>query len=61
MNYKGYKCCSVPLKDFLLSKGLEYIIVALDPKTKDTFWLFLRGKELDDALTEWKLNKPKEG
>lgn len=59
MNYKGYKCFSVPLKEFLLSKGLEYITIALDPKTKDTFWLFLKGEMLDEALTEWKLNKPK--
>jgi hypothetical protein len=42
-----------------MGKGLEYITVALDPKTKDTFWLFLRGEELDRALTEWKENKPK--
>jgi hypothetical protein len=42
-----------------MSKGLEYITVALDPKTKDTFWLFLKSEQLDEALTEWKLNKPK--
>lgn len=57
--YKGYKCFSVPLKNFLMNKGLEYVAVALDPKTKDTFWLFLRCDELDKALTEWSANKPK--
>lgn len=57
--YKGYKCYSVPQKDFLMSKGLEYITIAKDPKTLDTFWLFLRSDKLDDALTEWSNNKPK--
>lgn len=58
MKFKGYKCFSVPQKDFLLQKGLEYVTVALDPKTRDTFWLFLRNEDLDVALTEWQLNKP---
>jgi hypothetical protein len=59
MEFKGYKCFSVPQKNFLLSKGLEYIIVALDPKSHYTFWLFLRNDELDKALTEWQQNNPK--
>jgi len=58
MKYKGYKCFSVPQKDFLMSRGLEYITVALDPKTKDTFWLFLRNDSLDASLTQWQLNRP---
>lgn len=56
--YKAYKCFSVKQKEFLMSKGLEYLTVALDPKTQFTFWLFLRSEELDKALTEWKLTKP---
>lgn len=55
-----YKCFSVPQKDWLLSKGLEYIAVAIDPKTKNTFWMFIKSKELDDYLTEWTNNKPSE-
>lgn len=57
--YKGYKCYSVPQKDFLLSKGLEYLTVALDPNTRSTFWLFLRNENLDKSLTEWQENKSK--
>ena len=56
--YKGYKCFSVPLKEFLMDRGLEYIVIGLDPKSFDTFWLFLRGEDLDEGLTEWdKLKK----
>lgn len=51
--YKGYKCFSVPLKDFLMSKGMEYIVIGLDPRSLDTFWLFLRGDDLDEHLTKW--------
>lgn len=57
--FKAYKCFSVPQKDFLISKGLEYITVATDPKSGNTFWLFLRCDELDELLTEWSNNKPK--
>jgi len=57
--FKGYKCYSVPQKDFLLSRGLEYITVALDPTTRSTFWLFLRNEILDSSLTEWQENKSK--
>jgi len=56
--FKGYKCFSVPQKEFLMSRGLEYITVAKDPKTLDTFWLFLRNKDLDVCLTQWQLNRP---
>lgn len=57
--YKAYKCFSVPQKDFLLLQGLEYLSVALDPKTKNTFWLFLRNEELDKALTLWTNSNPR--
>lgn len=57
--FKGYKCFSVPQKNFLLSQGLEYITIAKDPKSLSTFWLFLKSKKLDLALTEWSNNKPK--
>lgn len=57
--YKAYKCFSVPQKEFLINKGLEYISIALDPKTKNTFWLFLKSDKLDCALTEWQNNNPR--
>lgn len=61
MNFKEkyYRCFSVPLKDYLMSKGFEYELVALDPKSKDTFWLFLRNNKFNGFLLEWKLNNKK--
>jgi len=52
-NYKCYRCFSVPQKEFLMLRGLEYITIAKDCKSLDTFWLFLKDNELDRALTEW--------
>lgn len=57
--FKGYRCFSVPQKEFLMLRGSEYITVAKDPKSLDTFWLFLRDDNLDKSLSEWTRNKPK--
>lgn len=54
---KYYRCFSVPMKDFLMSKGFSYELIALDPKSKDTFWLFLRSYEFNNTLWDWKCNK----
>lgn len=56
--FKCYKCFSNNLKEFLMGRGLEYITIALDPKSHKTFWMFLRCDELDKALTEWSEGKP---
>lgn len=60
MKIKIFKCFSVPLKQFLMNRGLEYIAVALDPKTKNTMWMFVKNEELDEALTIWKQTKPRD-
>lgn len=54
---KVYRCYSVPQKEFILSKGLEYLDVFEDKEEK-TFWLFLRCDELDRLLTQWSNNNP---
>lgn len=55
--YKAYKCFSNNQKEFLMSKGCEYITIALDPTSKDLFWLFLRDDLLSNALDEWEMIK----
>lgn len=55
---KGYQCFSVPQKDFLLNKGLEYLVAAIDQKTHKTFWLFVKCDELQEALDEWRDTNP---
>lgn len=52
---KLYCCYSVPLKDFLRSKGIKYEIVALSPNTKSTMWVYMKDEKLDKCLEEWSL------
>ena len=53
-----YCCFSVPQKDFLKSKGIKYELVALNPASKCTMWIYMRNNSLDKALDEWKATKP---
>ena len=53
-----YCCFSVPQKEFLKSKGINYELVALNPTSKCTMWIYMRNGLLDKALSEWKEVKP---
>lgn len=53
-----YKCYSNNLKEFLMKEGNEYIAIAMDIKRNKTFWLFVKDKDLDIALTKWTDGKP---
>lgn len=55
---KIYRCYSNNLKEFLMSKGLEYVEIAKDCRTDKTFWMFLKCEDLDIALTEWTKARP---
>ena len=49
-----YTCYSVPLMKFLTEqKGIRYELVALNPNTMKKFWIFIRDKQLNNALNEW--------
>ena len=56
MNKKGYFFAySKQLSAFLhMDKGIEYITIAQDPKSKKLFTLFKFTKEVEDALDEYK-------
>lgn len=58
MKIRFFNCYSVPLKNFLMDKGFRYASVGINPKTSNTYWLFVRDEEFDKTLTEWKLTKP---
>lgn len=54
-----FVCYSVPLMMFLTkSKGIRYDVVGLNPKTKKTFWAFVKNKELSETLSTWRDNNP---
>lgn len=49
-----FPCYSVPLMEFLTKgKRLRYKLIGLHPKTHNTFWVFVRNEELENALSEW--------
>lgn len=48
-----YCCYSVDLRDFLYKNGVKYEICALNPNSKNMFWVYFRTDELDKLLTQW--------
>ena len=56
-NSRLYACYSVPLRDYLFSKGIRYELVGLNPTSKLMFWTYVRDEKLNKALKEWSLNK----
>lgn len=48
-----YCCYSLNLRKYLTSKGVRYLLAALNPNTKKMFWVYIKNKDLDDLLTIW--------
>ena len=54
-NSKLLPCYSIPMRDFLTSKGIRYELVGLHPTSKAMFWVYIKDEKLDKALTQWSL------
>lgn len=52
-----YCCYSVDLRDFLYKHGVKYELCALNPNSKNMFWVYFRTDELDKLLTQWSERK----
>ena len=50
---KLFPCYYIPLRDFLTSKGIRYVLVGLHPETHKMFWVYIKNKELDKYTSEW--------
>lgn len=57
MDVSLYCCYSIPVRNFLMSNGLRYEIIAKNPNSLKDFWVFIRDEKLDILLTEWTANK----
>lgn len=57
MNIKLYCCYSLNLRNFLFKNGLRYEIAALNPNSKNLFWIYVKDEKLDKLLNEWSKNK----
>ena len=52
MNNKKYKCTSVKLKEYLMSKGFRYIWVGKNDRGF-TYWEFDVTDNFSQALSKW--------
>jgi hypothetical protein len=52
-----YCCYSLNLRDFLYKNGVKYELCALNPNSKNMFWVYIRNEKLNRLLDEWSNNK----
>lgn len=50
---KLFPCYSIPLRDFLTSKGIRYELVGVHPKTNKMFWVYIKDNKLNELTSEW--------
>ena len=51
---KFYFCYNSRFADELKSKGFKAITTAINPKSQNTFWLYMRTNEFEQALEQIK-------
>lgn len=56
MDVELYYCYSLPLRDFLKENGLRYKLAALNPNSKNLFWVYVKDEKLNNLLNEWSTN-----
>lgn len=52
-NSKLFPCYSIPMRNFLASKGIKYELVGVHPESKAMFWVYIKNFELEKAMQEW--------
>ena len=52
-----YCCYSLELRKYLTKRNIKYEVVGLNPNNQQMFWVYIRNKELNDALNLWTANK----
>lgn len=54
MEVELYTCYSLPLRNYLRKNGMRYKLAALNPNSKQLFWVYVKDEKLDNLLNEWK-------
>ena len=57
MNVDLYCCYSINLRNYLKKNGLRYKLAALNPNSKELFWVYIKDKKLDELLNKWSAKK----
>lgn len=53
MNVELYCCYSINLRNYLKENGLRYKLAALNPNSKELFWVYVKDQKLDELLNRW--------
>lgn len=53
MEVKLYCCYSLPLRNYLRDNGLRYELCALNPNSKQRFWVYIKNEQLNVLLNKW--------
>lgn len=53
-NRDFFFCYSPHLSKFLSSKGHKYIVIAVNPKSKQTYSMYLKSDELSNSINEYR-------
>ena len=56
MDVELYCCYSINQRDFLKKNGLRYKLAALNPNSKNLFWVYVKNEQLNKLLNEWSTN-----
>ena len=57
MDVNLYCCYSLPLRNYLNENGLRYKLAALNPNSKNLFWIYIKDEKLNTLLEKWTANK----
>ena len=57
MDVNLYCCYSINLRNYLKENGLRYKLAALNPNSKELFWVYVKDEKLDELLTKWSAKK----
>jgi hypothetical protein len=50
-----YACYSLKLRDYIMSNGIRYKLIGLNPTSKAPFWVFIKTDDLSKCLSDWSL------
>lgn len=53
MDVELYCCYSINLRDYLRENGLRYKLAALNPNSKNLFWVYVKNEKLNGLLKKW--------
>ena len=56
MDVELYCCYSFNQRNFLYENGLRYKLAALNPNSKNLFWVYVKDENLNKLLDEWSAN-----